>query len=67
MSSVGLRDRVELVVFVDLLEGRHQQGRLDLPGDFLAEPLFDKLPRCAAGTESRNLRFLLQGTDRLLN
>jgi len=39
--ELWLRDRIEVVVLVDLLERRHQQRRLDLIGDLLLEPLDD--------------------------
>ena len=45
--EVGLGDRVELVLLVELLQAGHQQGRLDLVGDLLAEPLLDQGSRGA--------------------
>ena len=47
--ELGLGDRVELVVLVELLQRRHQQRRLDLVGDLLAEPL----DRPAGGAPAR--------------
>ena len=52
--EVGLGDGVELVVVVELFEGRHQEGALDLAGDLLAEPLLNERPRGAAGAETRH-------------
>ena len=64
--EVGLGDRVELVVLVELLQGRHQQRRLDLLGDLLAEPLLDKLPRGVPGPEAGHGRLALHRSERLV-
>ena len=64
--EVGLGDRVELVILVDLLQAGHQERRLDLAGDLLAEPLLDELPGRVAGAEARDRRLAGHLAERVL-
>ena len=64
--EVGLRDRVELVVLVELLERGHQQRRLDLVGDLLLEPLHHELARGPPGPEARHGEVLAELGERRL-
>jgi len=64
--ELRLGDRVEVKVLVDLLERGHEQRRLDLFGDLLAEPLLDQLAGSPAGPEARDLGVSLEGAQRVL-
>ncbi len=64
--ELGLGDRVELVVLVELLQAGHQQGRLDLAGDLLAEAALDERLRRPAGAEARHLGLLAHRAERLV-
>ncbi len=53
--QIGLADRGQFLLFADLRHAVHQQIAFHLVGHFLAEPVLDQLPRCAAGTKTRHL------------
>ena len=63
--QLRLRDRIELIVRVELLQRRHQQRRLDLVGDLLLEPLDHELSGCAPGPEARHGHVLAEVVERL--
>ena len=64
--EVRLRDRIELVLLVELFQAGHQQGLLDLAGDLLAKPLLDELARGMAGPEAGDHGLLGHVAERVL-
>src|SRR5208337_4926413 len=64
--ELGLDNRVELVILVDLLERGHQERRLDLIGDLLAKSFDNKRPGSTAGAEPWDLGIALKVTQRFL-
>src|SRR5208337_4968362 len=64
--ELGLDNRVELVILVNLLERGHQERRLDLIGDLLAKSFDNKLPGSTAGPKPWNLGVALKVTQRFL-